>query len=69
VENGNQAPETLTVGHGIVAFGHKETAELAYQLWQGRGCPDGSAEVDWFEAARQLRGRAESSARTPSQHG
>lgn len=28
--------------------------ELAYQLWQARGCPQGSAEQDWLEAERQL---------------
>lgn len=27
---------------------------LAYELWQARGCPFGSAEVDWFAAERQL---------------
>ena len=27
---------------------------LAYELWQARGCPIGSAEVDWFAAKRQL---------------
>jgi Protein of unknown function (DUF2934) len=68
-ENGHQAPETPTVGHGIAAFGHKEIAELAYQLWVDRGSPEGSAEVDWLEAAKQLRGRAESTVRTQGQHG
>ena len=34
---------------------HEEIARLAYLLWQGRGCPDGEAEQDWFEAERQLR--------------
>jgi hypothetical protein len=29
-------------------------AELAYQLWEERGCPQGSAEVDWFEARRRV---------------
>jgi hypothetical protein len=28
---------------------------LAYQLWQARGCPEGSPEVDWREAEEQLR--------------
>lgn len=28
---------------------------LAYELWERRGCPRGSPEVDWFEAERQLR--------------
>ena len=29
---------------------HKSIAERAYELWQQRGCPDGTAEQDWFEA-------------------
>jgi hypothetical protein len=29
-------------------------AALAYQLWQGRGCPEGSPEIDWFRAEREL---------------
>jgi hypothetical protein len=29
--------------------------ELAYQLWQARGCPVGTAEQDWLDAERQLR--------------
>jgi hypothetical protein len=29
-------------------------ADLAYRLWQARGCPEGTAELDWAEAARQL---------------
>jgi hypothetical protein len=29
-------------------------AELAYQLWVRRGCPEGSEELDWREAERQL---------------
>jgi hypothetical protein len=27
---------------------------LAYDLWQARGCPVGSADTDWFAAERQL---------------
>jgi hypothetical protein len=49
---------TGTVGHGIAAFGHSEIAVLAYELWQARGCPDGSPEEDWFRAAEELRSRA-----------
>jgi hypothetical protein len=30
-------------------------ANLAYALWQRRGCPHGSADEDWREAERQLR--------------
>ena len=29
-------------------------AQLAYQLWQERGSPDGSPEVDWERAVRML---------------
>jgi hypothetical protein len=29
-------------------------AKLAYDLWVGRGCPDGSPEEDWYNAERLL---------------
>jgi DUF2934 family protein len=34
---------------------HRSIGELAYRLWQARGCPDGTAEQDWFEAEKQLQ--------------
>jgi hypothetical protein len=49
-----------TTGHGIAAFGHKEISILAYELWRGRGCPEGSPDEDWFNAAKELRSRAQS---------
>lgn len=49
---------TATTGHGVVAFGHADIANLAYALWQGRGCPEGSSDEDWFEAVKELRSRA-----------
>jgi hypothetical protein len=42
----NQASSTVV---------HENIAQLAYILWQQRGCPDGSAEKDWFEAEQRLR--------------
>ncbi len=36
-------------------FGDEDVAELAYALWQERGCPDGSSEEDWFRALEKLR--------------
>lgn len=33
----------------------EEMALLAYQLWRERGCPEGSAEEDWFQAEDRLR--------------
>jgi hypothetical protein len=35
----------------------KDIAALAYKLWQGRGCPEGSSEEDWFRAVEALRSR------------
>src|ERR1019366_2811427 len=37
-----------TTGHGFAAFGHQDIADLAHELWQARGCPDGSSQQDWF---------------------
>jgi hypothetical protein len=34
---------------------NRSVGELAYQLWQARGCPEGTAEQDWLDAERQLR--------------
>lgn len=31
-------------------------AQLAYFYWEARGCPDGSAEQDWFRAEAELQG-------------
>ena len=49
---------TATVGHGIDAFRHADIAALAHELWQARGCPEGSPQEDWFHAAEELRSRA-----------
>lgn len=38
-----------------------EIARLAYHLWQSRGCPEGSPEVDWLQAEQQLSERIEAS--------
>jgi hypothetical protein len=57
-ETHQHAPVAATVGHGIAAFGHAEIASLAYEHWQARGCPQGSAQEDWFQAAEDLRSRA-----------
>jgi Protein of unknown function (DUF2934) len=34
---------------------HEEICALAYSLWQARGCPEGTAEEDWFRAETQSR--------------
>jgi hypothetical protein len=33
---------------------HEFVAKLAYQLWEKRGSPFGSPEVDWFAAERAV---------------
>jgi hypothetical protein len=35
----------------------QDIAALAYELWQGRRCPEGSPEEDWFRAEEALRSR------------
>jgi hypothetical protein len=37
----------------------EDLAKLAYGLWQERGCPHGSPEVDWIDAERKLRQSSE----------
>lgn len=37
-------------------------AKRAYELWLDRGCPEGSPEVDWYEAQSEMkRGGVQSS--------
>jgi hypothetical protein len=33
-------------------------ARLAFSYWEARGCPYGTPEEDWFQAERELQGRA-----------
>ncbi len=46
---------TSDIHDGVVPFGHKEIAERAHEIWQSKGCPEGSAEEDWLQAAAELR--------------
>jgi hypothetical protein len=34
---------------------HEVMAKLAYELWERRGCPLGSPEVDWLAAEQTLQ--------------
>jgi hypothetical protein len=36
------------------AYGHDEIAKLAYELWERRGRPLGSPEIDWYAAESGL---------------
>jgi hypothetical protein len=44
--------------HGANVIAHEaDIAALAYKLWQGRGCPEGSPDEDWFRALKEMRSR------------
>jgi hypothetical protein len=58
-EHTGQTHRNVVNEHGIAIFGHEETEALAHALWQARGCPEGSPDEDWFQAAQDLRARAE----------
>jgi hypothetical protein len=50
------APATKTEPTPIQPV-QEQIATLAYALWQQRGCPEGSPDVDWFQAEVELIGR------------
>jgi hypothetical protein len=37
-----------------LAAKHRLTEQLAYELWERRGRPHGSPEIDWFAAETSL---------------
>ena len=45
----------------------EEIRVLAYALWQARGCRDGMADEDWFNAEKELIAKAEESERLLAQ--
>ena len=47
---GPRTSHAATSAHGISTFGHAEIAALAHELWQARGCPEGSPQEDWFQS-------------------
>lgn len=51
--------------HFSEARSRPEIAALAYELWQSRGCPDGSPEEDWFRAEQELHSRQTESLELP----
>ena len=47
-------PEEPRLANTASAPSQMDIAALAYELWISRGCGDGLAEEDWFEAERRL---------------
>ena len=41
----------------------EQIAALAYHLWESRACPDGSAEMDWYQAEEELQSVSSSGGR------
>ncbi len=56
-QRAHEHTQTVAGGHAMTAFGHEQIAALAQELWEARGCPEGSPEEDWYRAAEQLRAR------------
>jgi hypothetical protein len=48
-----------TAGAAPRSVSDTEIAPLAYKLWQGRGCPIGSPDEDWFRVEAELANRGE----------
>src|SRR5277367_6429845 len=46
---------STSTNSGPAEFGHDDIANLAREFWIARGCPEGSADEDWFQAVKELR--------------
>src|ERR1700677_3734514 len=56
-EHSRQALEHSQHAHEVTGraatFGHNEIAARAHEIWLAKGCPEGSSEADWFQAAEE----------------
>jgi hypothetical protein len=52
-------------GNGSASPTDDAIAIRAFELWHAKGCPDGTAEVDWFEAKAELQQGDSTGARHP----
>ena len=50
------APVTAASNPGTQAS-TEDIARLAYSLWEERGRPEGSSEIDWLRAEQELLGK------------
>lgn len=55
----DSAPPTIQPGPEAHRPTYDEMALLAYSFWEGRGCPSGSADADWFRAEGEIQNRQE----------
>jgi predicted SnoaL-like aldol condensation-catalyzing enzyme len=54
-QSAHNLTKAVAFGYGVIPCGHEEIATLAYELWEARGCPNGSPEEDWFRAEAERR--------------
>jgi hypothetical protein len=61
LEHSNKAYQRSEQAHEEARTAHRATeqdvAALAFQLWQERGCPEGSPREDWYRAVEELQFR------------
>jgi hypothetical protein len=50
----------------VSQISRNEVARLAYSLWQRRGCPFGSPEVDWCKAEEQIMRQTTAGVQNPA---
>jgi hypothetical protein len=55
-KGGTSQPTDSTERSVLQAVSEDAIAAVAYQLWQERGYPIGSAQKDWFQAEQELKG-------------
>jgi predicted chitinase len=55
-QSGQGTGLNLNTNPNETSTAQQDIAQLAYFLWQSRGCPEGSPEQDWFEAERKIQG-------------
>ena len=48
-------PTTSKLTDGESSGSHASIGRLAYRLWQNRGRPTGTPEIDWFHAENEVR--------------
>ena len=54
-KGGTNEPTDYTKPNPTETVDETAIAALAYQLWQQRGCPNGSDHEDWFQAEKTLK--------------
>jgi Protein of unknown function (DUF2934) len=55
---GNNPTSAATETRSPEAQMREQITALAYDLWQHRGCPEGTPETDWFRAKQELLAQA-----------